>query len=113
VKPTEVLRKAAEAVERGTALHGDTKRSFELIAQLWGVYISHSMAIRKQVSLTPFDVANMMIMVKQARSIYGNSPDNQVDIAGYAALAAALGPSVEDQLAKEIGELNVPTSKAL
>lgn len=107
-KAADVLKRAAKAVEEGTAKHGDTARSFEFIAQLWGTYVSHAMAVRKQVSLTPFDVANMMMMVKQARSVYGNSIDNQIDAAGYAALAAMLNHTddMEDELAKVVESLN-------
>jgi hypothetical protein len=88
------------AVEEGTVKHGNTKRSFEYIATAWATYIGHVMANKKRVELTPFDVANMMIMVKQARSIYGHADDNQVDIAGYAALAAVLNPT--ERLGEEI-----------
>jgi hypothetical protein len=47
----------------------------------------------------------MMIMVKQARSIYGQSVDNQIDIAGYAAIAAMLNPveQLGDELEKALG----------
>ena len=95
MNPVEVLKKAIVAVETGTAIHGDTKRSFEFIAQLWSVYVAHSMSQKKKVELTAFDVANMMVMVKQARSVYGNSTDNYVDAAGYTALAASLDPMSE------------------
>jgi hypothetical protein len=61
------------------------------------------------VEITSFDVANMMIMVKQARSVYGHSSDNQVDIAGNAAIAAMLNPAepvdnLGDELKKAIEE---------
>lgn len=104
IEPQEVLRRAIVAVEEGSKKHGDTLRSFEMIAQMWGIHIAHVMARRKQVSLTPFDVATMMMMVKQARAVYGNSIDNQVDAAGYAALAAMLDESsvVEEDLANAL-----------
>ena len=38
--------------------------------------------------VTPHDVAQLMILIKVARSVYGYSEDNFVDTAGYAALAA-------------------------
>ena len=104
-KAQEVLARAAKAVDRNTQVHGDTQRSFDFIAQMWSTYIGHAMAQRKQVALTGFDVANMMIMVKQARSIYGQSVDNQIDIAGYAAIAAMLNPveQLGDELEKALG----------
>ena len=91
-KARSILEQAMIAISEGSEKHGDTAKSFEMIAQMWTTYIAHSMALRKQVALTSFDVANMMMMVKQARSIYGHSPDNQVDAAGYAAIAAMLDP---------------------
>jgi hypothetical protein len=106
---SDILNRAIIAVEEGAAKHGDTKRSFELIAQLWSVYIGHVMSKRKKVEISSFDVANMMVMLKQARSVYGKSGDNQVDIAGYAAIAAMLNPvesvdNLGDELKKAIEE---------
>jgi Domain of unknown function (DUF6378) len=100
---SDILKSAIVAVEKGTDKHGDTAKSFEMIGQLWATYIAHTMAKRKVVSLTGFDVANMMMMVKQVRSVYGHSVDNQVDAAGYAAIAAVLNPDpmIED-LAEEL-----------
>jgi len=91
-KATDVLSKAQKAIDDGTEVHGDTYRSFEMIGQLWATYIGHTMTVHKKVHLTPRDVATMMMMVKQVRSVYGHSPDNYVDAAGYAALAAMLDP---------------------
>ena len=91
-KASDVLSKAQKAIDDGTEVHGDTYRSFDMIAQLWATYIGHTMAVHKKIALTPRDVATMMMMVKQVRSVYGHSQDNYVDAAGYAALAAMLDP---------------------
>jgi hypothetical protein len=63
-----------------------------MIAQMWQVYLDHIQHMRKNRVLTPFDVAQMLAMVKTARSVYGTSPDNPVDQAGYSALSAMLHP---------------------
>jgi len=89
-KAVEVLSEAAKAIDDGAGKHGDTERSFAMIGSMWATYVSHAMAMRKKLELTAFDVATMMMMVKQARSLYGHSMDNQIDAAGYAALAAML-----------------------
>lgn len=69
--------------------HGPIENSFGLIASLWSVYLS--------VTVTPFDVAEMMTLLKIARG-KGNplNPDNQVDGAGYQACAAELAESMAD-----------------
>jgi hypothetical protein len=67
---------------------------------LWRTYISHVEERPYDSSILPHDVANMMILVKIARSMYGDyHEDNFVDAAGYAALAGMLapqGPKVAD-----------------
>jgi len=95
-KAVRVLESAAKALSNGAATHGDTERSFSMIGTMWATYVSHAMAMRKELTLTGSDVATMMMMVKQARSLYGNSIDNSIDAAGYAALAAMLNPAVVD-----------------
>jgi hypothetical protein len=105
-KATDVLSKAQRAINDGTEVHGDTYRSFEMIGQLWATYIGHTMTIHKKIALTPRDVATMMMMVKQVRSVYGHTVDNYVDAAGYAALAAMLDPMgrINDDLDLKIDE---------
>jgi hypothetical protein len=61
-----------------------------MIGQLWNVYLDHARLRRGNEFIQPRDVAQMMIMVKIARSLYGHSRDNFVDAAGYSALAAML-----------------------
>ena len=82
--------------------HGPIENSFGLIASLWSAYLS--------VTVTPFDVAEMMTLLKIARG-KGNplNPDNQVDGAGYQACAAELAESMEapdhDEGMKKINSL--------
>jgi hypothetical protein len=63
--------------------YGDAKDNFETIAALWSSYLDHD--------FTVVDVANMMILMKIARS--KTSPrkqDHWVDICGYAALTGEI-----------------------
>ena len=88
-----VLLDASSAVRDRNKEHGHTQRSFGMIADMWSVYINHSFTIRGEVRLKPHDVAQMMAMVKLARTVYGYSIDNFIDGAGYTALAAMLQPN--------------------
>lgn len=81
-----VLKEAHEIVvgARQTQ-HGEKERSFKVIAQLWDVYLNG----RKDGGpVTAFDVAQMLCLLKIARSIQGSRiRDHAVDACGYAAIA--------------------------
>jgi hypothetical protein len=77
---------ALNAVIDGAKKHGDTQKSFTMIADLWTVYLQARRVI------TAHDVAVMMSLLKIARAAYSYSFDNYVDEAGYTALAAMLHP---------------------
>lgn len=83
----QVLRLALEATGGDRDLnYGHPEENFDTIANLWAVYLTRAFSARQQVSITPADVAQMMILVKVAR--LANTPnhfDSLVDIAGYAA----------------------------
>jgi hypothetical protein len=86
--PEEILQQAIQEVNSKAEEHGDTAESFRMISELWSVYVNHARANREGPPVTPHDVAQMMILIKIARSVYGESEDNFIDTAGYAALAA-------------------------
>lgn len=69
----------AHAIVNGSR-HGTPERMLEDIASLWSAHL--------KLSLSPRDVANMMVLLKVARAGASHSVDNYTDIAGYAALAA-------------------------
>lgn len=96
---TEYLKRAAEIISgEREKIYGNPRDNFQLIADLWSRYLA---------STSPFnldcrDVANMMILLKIARSTKGNLYDDTwVDIAGYAALGGELAPhpSIPDVMA--------------
>jgi len=91
----KVIEAAKRAVERGTRKHGDTFNSFQMIGQLWGIYLAHTQSTRESNEILPHDVAEMMSLVKMARMVYGETADNYVDKIGYSALAAKLNPGTE------------------
>ncbi len=68
--------------------HGRKERSFEVIAKLWNVYLDGRL---EKGPITPINVAQMMELLKIARSIQGTFVrDHAVDSAGYAAIAGEL-----------------------
>lgn len=91
-KAEKVLKDAGATIRKRLKQHGHTESSFTMIASLWSNYIHHTVIARGNTKLLPQDVAQMMVLVKIARSVYGFSPDNFEDSAGYTALAAMLTP---------------------
>jgi len=77
--------------EANTIIYGDREKTYghpsrnlKTIAQMWTAYLD---ARRHSETVTPKDVAAMMVLVKVAR--FANDPDhrdNLVDMCGYAAL---------------------------
>ena len=63
--------------------YGPAKDNFQKIASLWSVYLGKVVDVN--------DVANMMILLKVARSLGPSwKDDNYIDICGYAALAGEM-----------------------
>jgi len=89
----KVLLDAGDAIRQRLKDHGNTERSFQMIADMWSAYINHSFTSRGDLRLRPYDIAQMMALTKMVRSVYGFSEDNFVDGAGYTALAAMLHPN--------------------
>lgn len=80
----EILRNAEKCIigDRDED-YGTPEHSFSQIALLWSAYL--------HVSLTPKDVANMMVLFKVARTQTGHGKkDNWIDMAGYAACGGEL-----------------------
>lgn len=78
------LKTAADLVggDRNTS-HGDMTENHQNIASLWEGYLG--------VSIKPHDVAVMMCLLKIARTKSGRvNPDDYVDLAGYAGIAAEI-----------------------
>jgi hypothetical protein len=88
----KVLLDAGNAIRERHKEHGHTERSFGMIGEMWSTYITHAFTVRGDNKLKPQDIAQMMAILKIARSIYGYSMDNFTDGAGYTSLAAMLTP---------------------
>lgn len=91
-----ILRHAAGIVDgaRNTQ-HGHKERSFQCIAEAWEWYLRHRAAryinSPARHPLEGGDVAAMMILLKLARTLYGEPiADHFIDIAGYAGILGEL-----------------------
>lgn len=62
--------------------YGDANESFTRIAKLWSAYIG--------TTITPWDVSQMMILLKVSRAKTSRKRDTLVDIVGYAECASKL-----------------------
>ena len=78
----ELLDRAKEIVTKERqSEHGAPEDNFVRIASMWQAYLG--------VPVLPHDVANLMILLKVARSRSNSqNKDNWVDVAGYAACAS-------------------------
>lgn len=97
---TELLAKANACVtgERPED-YGSPEDNFSTIAQLWAAYIKAAcVAPGAQVDIGGKDVALMMALLKIARAIASDNPDNYIDLAGYAACAGEIVGRAGDEL---------------
>ena len=62
--------------------YGDANESFTRIAKLWSAYTG--------MTISPWDVAQMMILLKVSRAKTSRKRDTLVDIVGYAECASKL-----------------------
>lgn len=114
-----LMKQAAQLVssKRGQQ-HGELVPSFTMIAEFWSTWINHAAAKATGVPptpaihLTPFDVLEMMSLMKKARGIYGSraEPDHYIDDIGYSGLAGALNmiDTAQQQTAPEAAEEAIP-----
>jgi hypothetical protein len=83
-KPTPSISEEASAIVAGDRAddYGDVNESFARIAKLWSAYTG--------TTVSPWDVAQMMILLKVSRAKTSTKRDTLVDIAGYAECAGQL-----------------------
>lgn len=81
----KVLEEATEIINGGRQdVYGCPEISFSLIAKYWRTYLQH----KKNLEITPSDVAMMMTLFKIAREANQHKRDNIVDAAGYLGIYA-------------------------
>lgn len=86
----EILEAATAAVCGDRALnYGKPEANFARIAVLWNAYVHirrKDLGVEGDLTLTEWDVANIMILMKVARLMHQpNHKDSWIDVAGYAA----------------------------
>lgn len=84
MKRSDILKEAKEIVTHDReSQYGAPEDNFQKIAKFWSTYLG------THISAT--DVANMMVLLKVARSSSGEQKmDNYIDICGYAACGGEL-----------------------
>lgn len=94
VEVRRAILREAESVVTGARAdeYGSVEDSFTDIAAFWSIYLDRT--------LTSFDVAAMMILLKLIRlKTASGHVDSVIDIAGYAACyAACVNPTLFDEL---------------
>lgn len=98
--------KASEMLEQTAALlggqraadYGDKTVNHQRIADLWNAWLHESRVSNgPSGSITAYDVAMMMLMVKVARLMHSpGHQDSHVDIAGYAAILEEIATGSRD-----------------
>lgn len=89
MKASEMLEHAAALVGGQRAQdYGDKTINHQRIADLWNAWLTETRSeISDHITITAYDVAMMMLMVKVARLMHSpGHQDSHVDIAGYAAI---------------------------
>jgi len=68
--------------------YGNPEDSFNIISEFWTTFLRHRFG-DKEILLNSLDIANMMILFKQARKLgQSHSRDNYLDSCGYESIAA-------------------------
>ena len=107
---TEILEKTQKLVSNDRAKkHGDKVSTHENIARLWSSYLQNKTKLK--ITILPEDVANMMALLKIARTQEGeHNEDDYVDACGYSAIAGEIATK-RTELSSTLGENNVKESR--
>lgn len=90
----------ATLTQRGES-HGDILTDFQLTADLWSSYLGST--------VKPTDVAQMMVLLKIARTVAGGlNMDDYVDQSGYSAIAGSLADLEEHKTVPDDPDAFVP-----
>ena len=107
---TDILKKAEKLVSTDRAkAYGDKIVNHENIARLWSAYLQNKTKLN--IVLTPEDVAQLMTLLKIARTQGGEfKEDNFIDAVGYQAIAGEIA-NKRSQLSSSLGVSNERKSK--
>ena len=102
---TDILEKTKKLVSTDREdKHGDKVVNHENIARLWSGYIQNKTKLN--INILPEDVANMMALLKIARTQAGHhNIDDYVDACGYSAIAGEIAEK-RTEISATLGENN-------
>ena len=84
--------------------HGDKVQNHSNIARLWSSYITNKTQLN--INILPEDVANLMALLKIARTQAGqHNIDDYIDACGYSAIAGEIAEK-RTELSTPLGENN-------
>lgn len=85
----EVLQTAAQLITgQRQEDYGAPEENFQRIASFWTLHLKN--ILKEDAKISPRLVAEMMLLLKVARTAKSPTEDSYVDAAGYAAIAAEL-----------------------
>ena len=107
---TDILKKAEKLVsESRHEKHGDKTINHENIARLWTGYLQNKFKLA--LIILPEDVANLMVLLKIARTQAGQfNIDDQVDACGYAAISGEIAEKRNSLKSSTLGVSNAKKS---
>ena len=107
---TDILKKTEKLVNDSRAkTHGDKVANHENIARLWSSYLQNKTKL--MIVLTPEDVAQLMTLLKIARSQAGeHNIDDYVDGCGYQAISGHIA-SKRSEISSTLGVSNAKKDK--
>lgn len=102
---TEILDKTNELVSKDRAVkHGDKVINHQNIARLWTGYLQNKTKLT--INVLPEDVANLMALLKIARTQEGeHNLDDYIDACGYLAISGEIKDK-RTELSATLGENN-------
>ena len=103
---SEILKKTEKLVSTDRAnKHGDKVENHENIARLWTGYLQNKFKLN--LVMLPEDVANLMSLLKIARTQAGNfNLDDYVDACGYLAISGEIANKRETIKSSPLGVSN-------
>ncbi len=107
---TDILEKTKKLVsESRHDKHGDKTINHENIARLWTGYLQNKFKLA--LIILPEDVANLMVLLKIARTQAGQfNIDDQVDACGYAAISGEIAEKRNSLKSSTLGVSNAKKS---
>ena len=103
---TDILEKTKKLVSKEREeKHGDKIINHENIARLWSAYLQNKFKLN--LNLLPEDVANLMTLLKIARTQAGkHNLDDYIDACGYSAIAGEIAEARQNLKSSTLGVSN-------